>query len=254
MSLVFCSSWDLLSTWLLSCSPNAPDDQLCRDGEDCAQFGPAWHVSQSFSHADWTHRPPRSRLPFAAEPNLPRFRIWHCGSIAMAAMNISFPALQCALLPVLTEVAKVRRVVGVAAGQFGALVPFPIKREIRWETTLSALAIVVLALLTTRWWRTTRPSRSYTFFFGIRRGRECCAALPCCWCLSYCCSLAYPPGNGNSHSGCSLLPVPSWAWQWPFLLGLSGIIGRWAAWFSFEATSESNSIFPTIPARTLVCR
>jgi len=95
---------------------------------------------------------------------------------AMAAMNISFAALQCALLPVLTEVAKVRRVVGVAAGLFGALVPFRIKREIRWETTLSALAIVVLALLTTRWWQTTRPSRSYTFFLGLAWG----AGMLCC--------------------------------------------------------------------------
>ena len=76
---------------------------------------------------------------------------------AIAVMNIFFAALHYALLPVLTDVAKIRRVVGVAAGLFGALVPYRIMKEIRWETTLSALVVVVLIILTARWWQTPQP-------------------------------------------------------------------------------------------------
>jgi 4-amino-4-deoxy-L-arabinose transferase-like glycosyltransferase len=89
---------------------------------------------------------------------------------AVAVMNICFAALQCALLPVLADVARIHRVVGVTAGLFGALVPFRIRREIRWETTLSALLIVVLVILTTHWWQTSRPSRSHTFLLGLAWG------------------------------------------------------------------------------------
>jgi hypothetical protein len=89
---------------------------------------------------------------------------------AIAVMNIFFAALHYALMPVLTDVAKIRRVVGVTAGLFGALVPYRILKEIRWETTLSALVVVVLIILTTRWWQTPQPSRLYTFFLGIAWG------------------------------------------------------------------------------------
>jgi hypothetical protein len=107
------------------------------------------------------------------------FRVFGYGTGAaytVALMNMFFAALQCALLPVLAEAAKIHRVAGVTAGLFGALVPYRIKREIRWETTLSALVIVVLILLTTRWWQTPRPSRSYTFFLGLAWG----AGMLCC--------------------------------------------------------------------------
>jgi hypothetical protein len=89
---------------------------------------------------------------------------------AIAIMNIFFAALHYALLPVLTDVAKIRRVVGVAAGLFGALVPYRIMKEIRWETTLSALVVVVLIILTTRWWQTPQPLGLCTFFWGIAWG------------------------------------------------------------------------------------
>jgi len=95
---------------------------------------------------------------------------------AVVVMNISFASLHYALLPVLTDVARIRCVVGITAGLFGALVPYRIMKEIRWETTLSALVIVVLILLTTRWWQTPRPSRPYTFFLGLAWG----AGMLCC--------------------------------------------------------------------------
>jgi hypothetical protein len=100
---------------------------------------------------------------------------------AVAAMNICFAALQCALIPVLTDVAKIHRVVGVTTGLFGALVPFRIMRETRWETTLSALALVVLVILTTRWWQTAQPSRFRTFLLGSAWGAgmlNCPVLLP----------------------------------------------------------------------------
>ena len=95
---------------------------------------------------------------------------------AVAVMNISFASLHYALLPVLTDVARIRRVVGITAGLFGALIPYRIMKEIRWETTLSALVVVVLILLATRWWQAPRPSRPYTFFLGLAWG----AGMLCC--------------------------------------------------------------------------
>ncbi|MGA8270302.1 MAG: hypothetical protein WB919_02010, partial [Candidatus Sulfotelmatobacter sp.] len=89
---------------------------------------------------------------------------------AMAVMNIFFAALHYSLLPVLTDAAGIPRVVGVGAGLYGALVPYRINREIRWETTLSALILVVLILITTRWWRTQRPSQFHTFCIGLAWG------------------------------------------------------------------------------------
>ena len=98
---------------------------------------------------------------------------------AMAVMNIFFAALHYALIPVLTDVAKIHRVVGVLAGFVAALVPYLIMREIRWETTLSALAIILVILVATRWWQDPQPTRFHTFCLGLAwgGGMLCCPAL-----------------------------------------------------------------------------
>lgn len=97
-------------------------------------------------------------------------------AFVMAAMNIFFGALQYALLPVLTDTAGIHRVVGVTAGFIGALLPYRIMREIRWETTLSALFIVILAIVTVSWWRYLKSSAIHTFLVGVTWG----AAMLCC--------------------------------------------------------------------------
>ena len=110
------------------------------------------------------------------------FRVFGYGNTAayaMAAMNIFFASLQFALLPVLADVAKVHRAVGVIAGFIGALLPYRIMREIRWETTLSALAIVVLVIVTTHWWRLRQSTRAHSFVIGASwgMGMLCCPVL-----------------------------------------------------------------------------
>ena len=110
------------------------------------------------------------------------FRIFGYGTTAayaMVAMNIFFGSLQFALLPVLADAARVHRAVGVIAGFIGALLPYRIMREIRWETTLSALIIVALFLVTTRWWQLQQPSRGHSFWIGVGWGvgMLCCPVL-----------------------------------------------------------------------------
>ena len=86
---------------------------------------------------------------------------------AMAAMNIFFGALHYALVPILTDRAKIRRTVGVTAAFLGELLPYRIMREIRWETTLSALFIVMLAIVTVSWWQDRESSGTRTFVVGL---------------------------------------------------------------------------------------
>ena len=101
------------------------------------------------------------------------FRAFGYGPAAAYArmtINVFFASLQFALLPVLTDVAKIPRVVGATAGFFGALVPYRVVSENRFETALSGLVIVVLILITTSWWRTPQPSRLHTFCIGLAWG------------------------------------------------------------------------------------
>ena len=86
---------------------------------------------------------------------------------AMTAMNIFFGALQYALIPILTDAAKISRSVGVTAAFLGELLPYRIMREIRWETTLSALFIVILAIVTISWWQDRESSATRAFVVGL---------------------------------------------------------------------------------------
>lgn len=95
---------------------------------------------------------------------------------AMAAMNIFFGALHFALVPVLTDVARIHRFVGVTAAFLGELLPYRIMREIRWETTLSALFVIILAIATVSWWQHRDFSAKRSFLVGVLWG----LALLCC--------------------------------------------------------------------------
>jgi hypothetical protein len=70
----------------------------------------------------------------------------------MIAMNISFASLQYALLPLLGVMSGTRRASLVAA-VVGALVPWRILKDIRWETSLTGLALLLAVLLTLRAWK-----------------------------------------------------------------------------------------------------
>ena len=101
------------------------------------------------------------------------FRAFGYGAAAAYArttMNVFFAAFQYALLPVLTDAARIPRVVGSVAGLVGALLPYRLVSESRFETALSGLVIVVLILITTYWWWTPQPSRLHTFGVGLAWG------------------------------------------------------------------------------------
>jgi hypothetical protein len=91
-------------------------------------------------------------------------------ALAMMFMNFCFGSLQYALLPLVTDAARIHRIVGVTAGTIGALLPYRIFREFRWEATLSALVIVALTLITSKWWQARSPSRLHTFAVGLAWG------------------------------------------------------------------------------------
>jgi len=90
------------------------------------------------------------------------FRAFGYGStaaVAMIAMNISLASLQYALLPILGIITGARRASLVAAF-VGALVPWRIFKDIRWETSLTGLLLLLAVLATLRAW--TPPDRSGT--------------------------------------------------------------------------------------------
>jgi len=90
------------------------------------------------------------------------FRAFGYGStsaMAMIAMNISFASLQYALLPLLGVITGARRAALLAAF-LGALVPWRILRDIRWETSLTGLVLLLAVLATLRAW--TPAARSGT--------------------------------------------------------------------------------------------
>jgi hypothetical protein len=88
------------------------------------------------------------------------FRAFGYGSTAavvMIAMNISLASLQYALLPVLGVLTGATRASLVAAF-VGALVPWRIFKDIRWETSTTGFALLLAVLFTLRAWR--RPDQS----------------------------------------------------------------------------------------------
>jgi len=98
---------------------------------------------------------------------------------AMMLMNFCFASLQYALLPLLTDAAKVHRIVGVTSAAIGALLPYRIFREVRWEATLNGFVIVLLTLITTKWLKARPSSRLHSFAIGLAwgAGMLCCANL-----------------------------------------------------------------------------
>lgn len=74
-------------------------------------------------------------------------------------MNISFASLQYAVLPFLGILTGAKRASLVAAF-LGALVPWRISKDIRWETSLTGLALLLAVLFTLRAWR--QPADSAT--------------------------------------------------------------------------------------------
>jgi uncharacterized membrane protein (UPF0136 family) len=101
------------------------------------------------------------------------FRMFGYGSaavLATAVMNFALASVQYALMPVLADWADIPRSVGVTTGLIGAVLPYRLLKEIRWDATLAAAASVVLVLLTTRWWRTREPSPLATLLLGLAWG------------------------------------------------------------------------------------
>jgi hypothetical protein len=83
------------------------------------------------------------------------FRVFGYGSasaMAMMLMNISFASLQYALFPLLGVIAGATRASLVAAF-LGALVPWRIFREIRWETSLNGLVLLLAVMFTLIAWK-----------------------------------------------------------------------------------------------------
>jgi hypothetical protein len=77
----------------------------------------------------------------------------YAAALAMALMNFAFASLQWALMPLLAERAGLPRSVGIVTAVMGALLPYRLLRETRWETSLVAAAVAVLVFLTLRWWQ-----------------------------------------------------------------------------------------------------
>jgi hypothetical protein len=101
------------------------------------------------------------------------FRAFGYGSaavLATAVMNFALASLQYALMPVLADWADLPRSVGVTTGLIGALLPYRLLKEIRWDAALAGAASVALVLLTTRWWRTREPSLLATLLVGLAWG------------------------------------------------------------------------------------
>jgi hypothetical protein len=90
------------------------------------------------------------------------FRVFSYGSaavMAMTVMNISFASLQYALLPWLGVITGATRA-SLMAAFLGALVPWRIYKDIRWETSLTGLLLLLAVLATLRAW--TPPARRGT--------------------------------------------------------------------------------------------
>jgi hypothetical protein len=90
------------------------------------------------------------------------FRAFGYGSaaaMAMIVMNVCFTSLQYALLPVLGIMAGARRS-ALGAAFVGALLPWRIMKDIRWETSLNGLALLLAVLFTL--WAWAQPGQSGT--------------------------------------------------------------------------------------------
>jgi hypothetical protein len=97
--------------------------------------------------------------PFLLSLVFGAFGYGSAGALAMMIMNISFASLQYALVPFLGLFKGSTRALLVAAF-LGALVPWRIYKDIRWETSLTGLALLLAVLATLRAW--TPPVRSGT--------------------------------------------------------------------------------------------
>jgi hypothetical protein len=92
------------------------------------------------------------------------------GAKAMITMNLLFASAQYALLPAFAEASQLPRLVGLTAGLMGALAPFRILKEVRWEASLIGLCVVTIAFLTILWWNQPHPSMARSAFTGFAWG------------------------------------------------------------------------------------
>jgi hypothetical protein len=96
---------------------------------------------------------------------------------AVVLMNFTFAAVQYALLPVLARIAGLPMIPAIAAGLAGAALPFRVLKEVAWDATLVALAMV-LGLTLAVWWRRERvPSYRRSLVAGAGWGL-CLLAAP----------------------------------------------------------------------------
>jgi hypothetical protein len=108
------------------------------------------------------------------------FRVFGYGPDAkfiQAFINITFVALQTALLPFLSRLAQLPLRVGVAAGLVAALVPSRVLKETRFESCLSGLAAVLFVIVLLQWLQNAKPSPRDSIAAGILSG-ICVIATP----------------------------------------------------------------------------
>jgi hypothetical protein len=125
--------------------------------------------------------------PFLLSLIFRAFAYGSAGAVGMMMMNISFASLQYALLPLLGLFKGSTRAPLVAAF-LGALVPWRIYKDIRWETSLTGLVLLLAVVATLRAWTPpVRPWNAAEYFtsrnvlFGFSWGLlflTCPAALP----------------------------------------------------------------------------
>ncbi len=108
------------------------------------------------------------------------FRVFGYGPDAkfiQAFVNITFVAVQMALLPFLSRLAHLPLRVGVAAGLVAALIPSRVLKETRFESCLSGLAAVLFVIVLLQWLQNAKPSTRDSITAGILAG-ICVIATP----------------------------------------------------------------------------
>lgn len=101
------------------------------------------------------------------------FLLWGYGASAawaMTLMNLTFASLHYAMLPLLARVARLPIVPVAAAALVGAGLPFRILKEVRWEASLVALAMVMGVTISIWWRRDVLPSYGRSVVAGAAWG------------------------------------------------------------------------------------
>lgn len=101
------------------------------------------------------------------------FKLFGYGSVAAwisVGLNLAFASLQYALLPWLAQVCGLPVSLGAVAGLVGALIPFRILKETRWEVSLVAAVFALITILLIKWAMTERRSVSQAVTLGLVSG------------------------------------------------------------------------------------